>query len=88
MIDTQNKRDHRNKAIKKVGIAGIKYPISVLDKINGVQDVNGLFNIYVDLSEHFKGTHMSRFIAILNKHRGQISTRTLRTVLSPSRFHR
>ncbi|MCF8054118.1 MAG: GTP cyclohydrolase FolE2 [Deltaproteobacteria bacterium] len=81
MIDTQGKRDNRNKAIKKVGIAGIKYPITVLDKVNGTQGVNAAFNLFVDLSEHFKGTHMSRFVAILNEHRGQISTRTLRAVL-------
>jgi len=81
MIDTQNRRDHRNKALKKVGITDIKYPIAVLDKAQGQQIVNASFSMYVDLSEHFKGTHMSRFVAILNEHRDQISTRTLRLVL-------
>ncbi|MEI7590136.1 MAG: GTP cyclohydrolase FolE2 [Deltaproteobacteria bacterium] len=81
LVDTQSRKDDRKKPIKKVGISDIKYPITVLDKVNGEQSVNAKFSMSVDLSEQFKGTHMSRFVAILNEHRGQISSKNLHIIL-------
>lgn len=81
MIDIQNQRDTRNIDIQKVGVKGIKYPIVVLDRDNGTQHVNGTFNIYVNLPHHFKGTHMSRFVEILNEFRGQINIKTFHKIL-------
>jgi GTP cyclohydrolase IB len=85
MIDIQNQRDHRNIDIKKVGVKGIKYPIVVLDRKRGTQPVNATVNIYVDLPHHFKGTHMSRFVEILNDFRGQINIKTFQTILEKTR---
>jgi len=81
MIDIQNQKDTRNINIQKVGVKGIKYPIVVLDRANGTQHVNGTFNIYVNLPHHFKGTHMSRFVEILNEFRGQINIKTFHKIL-------
>jgi GTP cyclohydrolase IB len=81
MIDVQNQKDHRNIDIKKVGVKGIKYPIVVLDRNHGTQPVNATINIYVNLPHHFKGTHMSRFVEILNEFRGQINIKTFHTIL-------
>ncbi len=81
MVDVQNQRDYRNIAINKVGVKGIKYPIIVLDKTNGTQHVNAAFNMYVNLPHRFKGTHMSRFIEILNEFRGEVNIRTFRNIL-------
>jgi GTP cyclohydrolase I len=81
MIDIQNQKDNRNIDIQKVGVKGIKYPIVVLDRINGTQHVNATINIYVDLPHHFKGTHMSRFVEILNEFRGQINIKTFHKIL-------
>jgi len=81
MVDVQNLADTRNINIRKVGVKGIKYPIIVLDRANGVQHVNATINMYVNLPHHFKGTHMSRFVEILNEYRGQINIRTFRTIL-------
>ena len=81
MIDIQNQKDNRNIDIQKVGVKGIKYPIVVLDRINGTQHVNATINIYVDLPHHFKGTHMSRFVEILNEFRGQINIKTFHRIL-------
>ncbi len=67
--------------IKKVGVKGIKYPVIVLDRTNGVQHVNAKINMYVNLPHHFKGTHMSRFIEVLNAYRGQISIKTFESIL-------
>lgn len=85
MIDIQNQKDNRNIDIQKVGVKGIKYPIVVLDRANGTQHVNATINIYVNLPHHFKGTHMSRFVEILNEFRGQINIKTLNKILQKIR---
>jgi GTP cyclohydrolase IB len=81
MIDVQNQRDHRNVEIQKVGIKNIRYPITVLDKANGTQNTVASINMYVNLPHHFKGTHMSRFIEVLNAHRDQINLRNFSAIL-------
>lgn len=85
MIDIQNQKDDRHIDIKKVGVKGIKYPITVLDRLQGVQQVNATINMYVNLPHHFKGTHMSRFVEILNKYRGQVNIKTLQLILEKVR---
>jgi GTP cyclohydrolase I len=85
VVDIQSQKDDRNIDIQKVGVKGIKYPIIVLDKLNGTQHVNATVNMYVDLPHHFKGTHMSRFIEILNDHRGQINIKTFQQILEEMR---
>lgn len=82
MVDVQNLHDGRNMNIQKVGVKGIKYPIIVLDRQNGTQHVNASFNMYVSLPHRFKGTHMSRFVEILNEFRGEINIRTLKHILN------
>jgi GTP cyclohydrolase FolE2 len=52
--------------INKVGIKDIRHPFKVLDKSGGVQHTIATFNMYVGLPHNFKGTHMSRFVEILN----------------------
>lgn len=81
MKDVQNERDYRNQEIQKVGIRGIKYPITVLDKEQGYQHTVATVNMYVDLPRYLKGTHMSRFVEILNKYRGQIGIKELESIL-------
>jgi len=81
MIDVQNRRDERNIEIRKVGVKNIRYPITVLDREKGLQHTVASVNMYVDLPHHFKGTHMSRFIEILNKHRGDIAIKSLARIL-------
>lgn len=67
--DVQKSRDFRKLAINKVGVKDISYPITVMDKNNAFQHTVARVNMYVDLPHHFKGTHMSRFVEILNAHR-------------------
>lgn len=81
MIDIQNRRDHRRVGINKVGVKNIQYPITVLDKRHKVQHTVGKVNMYVNLPHHFKGTHMSRFIEILNEYRGTINIKAIATIL-------
>lgn len=85
MIDTQNQKDFRNIDIEKVGVKNIKYPIIVLDRARGTQPVNASINMYVNLPRHFRGTHMSRFVEVLNEFEGQISIKTFQTILEKTR---
>ncbi|RMH71192.1 MAG: GTP cyclohydrolase I FolE2 [Gemmatimonadetes bacterium] len=82
MKDIQNERDTRNIPINKVGVKHLKYPITILDKENTEQHTVASVNMYVDLPHHFKGTHMSRFIEILNAYRGMISYKAIRSILT------
>lgn len=81
MKDIQNEKDIRNIPINMVGIRGIRYPIVVMDKENGKQSTVGTFNLFVDLPEDFRGTHMSRFVEILNKHNNRITPRNMESIL-------
>lgn len=73
MQDVQNSYDDRKIPIQKVGIRQLQYPITVLDRQNRSQHTTASVHMYVDLPHHFKGTHMSRFVEILNEHHGRIS---------------
>lgn len=79
--DTQAEPDYRRININKVGVKDIRYPIVVLDKINETQHTIANINLYVDLPHHFKGTHMSRFVEILNEHRREISNKNFQEIL-------
>jgi GTP cyclohydrolase IB len=79
--DIQSQKDHRRIEIDKVGVKGINYPIVVLDKTNKVQHTVATINMYVSLPHHFKGTHMSRFIEVLNTYRHGISTQNIAEIL-------
>ncbi len=81
LVDIQNLPDNRNIRIKKVGVKNIRYPITVRDKKNGIQHTVASVNMYVDLPQHFKGTHMSRFVEILNTYRGDIAIRNFSKIL-------
>ncbi|MBU2234301.1 MAG: GTP cyclohydrolase I FolE2 [Proteobacteria bacterium] len=85
MIDIQNLKDERNINIKKVGVKGLKYPIVVLDRAHGTQPVNATINMYVSLLHNFKGTHMSRFVEVLNDIREQVNIRTFHSILEKIR---
>jgi GTP cyclohydrolase I len=80
--DVQSSQDKRKIAINKVGIKDIRHPVQVKDRSGQVQHTVANFNMYVDLPHHFKGTHMSRFVEILNSHEQEITVQTLRTMLS------
>jgi GTP cyclohydrolase I len=86
MIDIQNLKDERNIDIKKVGVKGLKYPITVLDRARGTQPVNATINMYVNLIHRFKGTHMSRFVEVLNEIREQVNIRTFNSILEKIRI--
>ena len=79
--DVQSSADSRRIAINKVGIKSIRHPVKVADKAGGVQHTVAMFNMYVGLPHNFKGTHMSRFIAILNDNEREISVENFEPML-------
>jgi GTP cyclohydrolase I len=83
--DTQGLPDSRRLPIDKVGIKDIRHPVQVKDRSQGRQHTIAHFNMYVDLPQHFKGTHMSRFVEILNEHEREISVESFGTILDKMR---
>ena len=81
MKDIQNQIDDRCIDIKKVGVKTITYPVTVLDKAQSRQKTIATINMYVNLPHQFKGTHMSRFIEILNHYHGKIDIRQFHLIL-------
>ncbi len=81
MKDIQNQEDHRRINIKKVGVKTISYPVTVLDKAHSKQQTIATVNMYVNLPHHFKGTHMSRFVEILNRYHGAIDITKFHDIL-------
>lgn len=83
--DIQAEKDDRNIPINQVGVKDISYPVIILDREEGEQHTVAKVNMYVDLPHNFRGTHMSRFIEILNRYRGGISTKKIREILRDMR---
>ncbi len=85
MQDVQSSHDPRNVPIDQVGVSDLRYPISVLDRAQGKQHTVARLTMSVNLPHHFKGTHMSRFIEVLNKHRGEVTMNTIPAMLTDLR---
>jgi len=81
MPDVQSIADTRHLAIDKVGIKDIKYPVRVKDRSGREQNTIANFNMYVNLPHNFKGTHMSRFVEILNEHEYEITVESFKHML-------
>ena len=59
----------------------LRCPIVVLDRQFQKQQTVATLTMSVNLPHHFKGTHMSRFVEVLNEHRGEVTMRTLPAIL-------
>ncbi len=81
MKDIQSLADNRRIDIKKVGVKTVSYPVALRDKVHGWQHTVAIANMYVNLPQHFKGTHMSRFVEILNDFHGDFAISDFSLVL-------
>jgi GTP cyclohydrolase I len=79
--DVQGRADTRRIPINRVGIKDITHPVRVKDRASGEQHTIATFNMYVNLPHDFKGTHMSRFVSILNQHEREISVESFQSML-------
>ncbi len=68
MPDVQALDDRRNMPIDRVGVKDITYPIRLATREGGEQNTVAKVNMYVALPHYQKGTHMSRFLEVLNDH--------------------
>jgi GTP cyclohydrolase I len=79
--DTQSQRDERRIPIDRVGVKGLRYPMQVRDKAHTLQHTIATITLTVDLPHHFKGTHMSRFLEVLNDFGPELHVDNIRTIL-------
>ncbi|HEA25686.1 MAG TPA: GTP cyclohydrolase I FolE2 [Ectothiorhodospiraceae bacterium] len=82
IADVQNSADTRQIAINKVGIKSVRHPVRIQDRNGGDQYTVANFNMYVNLPHNFKGTHMSRFVEIINNHEREISVKSFKDMLT------
>ncbi|MBK1789628.1 GTP cyclohydrolase FolE2 [Persicirhabdus sediminis] len=75
--DTQNELDDRNLAIDRVGVKALRFPLEVREKDGTTQRTVATTALAVDLPHHFKGTHMSRFVEVLNSHGNCLDVREM-----------
>lgn len=73
LIDPQNQTDDRQVGIDQVGVSNLRSPIVILGRKLKRQSTVASLNMSVALPHHVKGTHMSRFVEVLNKHRGELT---------------
>ncbi len=79
--DKQSEPDSRRLRIDRVGVKGLRHPVRVRDKARQVQDTVAVFDLSVDLPHQFKGTHMSRFVEVLNSHGREVHVAMLPEML-------
>lgn len=66
--DVQGSPDERRIAIEQVGVRGMRHPIQVSGPGGTPFTTVAQVEMSVSLAHHQKGTHMSRFLAMLNDH--------------------
>ena len=79
--DVQSSEHSRNIVIQRVGVKSVTYPVRV-DTEEGVQPSVAVIDMYAGLPAHAKGTHMSRFLEVLEDFRAPLSAETLATLMA------
>lgn len=67
MPDVQGAPDTRSIAIQRAGVKSVRYPVIVQTCYGNRQATVGTWNLDVDLPAQQRGTHMSRFIELLEE---------------------
>jgi GTP cyclohydrolase I len=81
MPDVQSSVDTRQIPIQRVGVKGVRHPLTVKTGSGDVQPSVGMWNLDVHLPADQKGTHMSRFVALLEENKTPLEPATFRTML-------
>jgi GTP cyclohydrolase I len=82
MPDVQSTLDTRQIPIQRVGVKGVRYPLALRMASGDVQATVGTWNLDVHLPGDQKGTHMSRFVALLEESKTPLEPATFRTMLA------
>ncbi len=81
MRDLQSEKDFRNVPLNRVGIKNLRYPVEVLDQKAGRQKTVANISMFVDLPGDLRGTHLSRFVELVHKHKDEIGVSNLAAIL-------
>ena len=71
--DVQSNADTRQQIVDRVGVRGLKYPMQLVDLTGEPQGTVVEADLSVELAEDVKGTHMSRFIGLLEGRDGVLT---------------
>lgn len=71
--DIQMEQPRHKIDVDAVGVKDIIYPIEVEDRENKKQNTVAKISMLVELPDHFRGTHMSRFIEVLHCYQQEFS---------------
>ncbi|MGF6931804.1 GTP cyclohydrolase I [Paraburkholderia sp. UCT70] len=82
MPDVQSTPDTRQIPIQRVGVRGVRHPLTIRTQGGEAQPSVGTWNLDVHLPAEQKGTHMSRFVALLEENKAPLEPATLRTMLA------
>lgn len=79
--DVQSEPDVRGIGIDEVGISGLRYPVSVFHAEHGKQDTVASISLSVSLPPEQKGSHLSRFVEVLDEHARELTPQSIPAVL-------
>jgi len=85
MRDLQSEKDFRNVPLNRVGIKNLRYPVEVLDQKAGRQKTVANISMFVDLPGDLRGTHLSRFVELVHKHKDEIGVSNLAAILEDTK---
>lgn len=85
MRDLQSEKDFRNVPLNRVGIKNLRYPVEVLDQKSGRQKTVANISMFVDLPGDLRGTHLSRFVELVHKHKDEIGVSNLAAILEETK---
>ena len=87
MPDIQSSPDHRRLAIQQVGVKGLRYPLALIDAAGETHATVATLAMTVGLPPEVKGTHMSRFVEMLERERPALTLRDLRQMFAEMLVH-
>lgn len=79
--DVQSSIDTRRITIDRVGVRGLTVPMTV-QSVDGAQPTVAKASMYVSLPAEHKGTHMSRFVALIYENKEPLSEPMMRNLLA------
>ena len=82
MRDVQNEPDLRNIPLDRVGVSDLSYPIEVRDRDHKVQRTVARIAMAVSLPRDYRGTHMSRFVEVLESMGGQVTVHRMDSLVA------
>jgi GTP cyclohydrolase I len=85
--DIQASPDHRRLAIQQVGVKGLRYPLTLLDAAGAAHPTIATLTMSVGLPPEVKGTHMSRFVELLERPRPALGLHDLRQMFAEMLLH-